>query len=1039
MIVGESFRRKLTALTGFPSIIHPFHQPKHFDKILSFAWPKISEMCKLPEVEIAFFFSSTMSSSDKLLDGLRTSFVNANHSSEQSLRAQLVVNNPEVGTKVISTIEDELLGCTSFSVSVAFVTMGGLTPLLQTLQELEKRNVPGKILTTDYLTFTDPAALRKLQTLKNLEIKVFRTNRPGAPGFHTKGYLFRTASDWRFIVGSANLTQTALTSSNEWNTRLVAAHDAEMSQSICKEFNRLWNHEFCLPVDEILDAYTQEFKEAKKQRKAIESGQNPSAWTSIQPNEMQRALVANVRHLMNMQSDTTALKTVKRGLLISATGTGKTFASAFAVQALHPKRVLFLVHREQIATQALTSYQRVLGPNYSYGKFIADTREIAKDVIFSTMQTMSKHMEVFDKEHFDVIVIDEVHRAGAESYKKIMAYFEPALWFGMTASPDRPDGEDIYAMFDHVILSEIRLQKALEDDLLCPFHYFGIADVMVDKIPRGKLSDFNLLTNENRIRHIVEQAEFFGYSGNRVKGLIFCSSVKEGQFLEKSLNSRGYRTKALSGADSQKDRLEAVEQLSRPERDENSLDYIISVDIFNEGVDIPDVNQVILLRQTESPIIFVQQLGRGLRKAKDKEYVVVLDFIGNYENNYMIPIALSGDRSYNKDVMRRTVLTGNRVIPGASTIHFDEISRKRIFESINTAQTNSMAILKEAYGLLRYKLGRTPTLTDFELHGSIDATKILQKKDSYYDFLVAMKNPDAGELNDEELEILTYLSQKLGGGQRVTEALVLECILDEEYTVDIKSHIVDVLKNEYRFQADKAHLDSVYRVLTNQFARNEEERKRSGRCIFLETQTANADNWRAARRFVDLIGSNNRFADYVADLIDFVKIRYKKVYSDCYQNTALKLYERYTYEDVCRLLNWSRNMTAQNIGGYFYDKGTKTLPVFINYEKHEDAIAYEDRFVSEGEIVALSKTKRKTDSVDADHIYKRKDADKDNRIYLFVRKNQDDHEAKAFYFLGEVDAQGEPRAVEVQNTHAFEIDYRIKHPVRSDIYDYLTN
>ncbi|MDO4937924.1 MAG: DEAD/DEAH box helicase [Sutterellaceae bacterium] len=981
-----------------------------------------------------------MDHSVKLFDGLQTSFVSADHSSEQSFRAQLVVNNPQSGSKVISTIETELLNCDEFSVSVAFVTMGGLAPLLQTLKELEKKNIPGKILTTDYLTFTDPKALKKLQTLKNLTVKVFRTKQPNAPGFHTKGYLFRTASDWRFIIGSANLTQTALTSSNEWNARFVATHDSEMSQVVSKEFDRLWNHEYCRPLDEVLDDYTQEYKAAQVVRRDTVNGQTNLPHTTIEPNEMQKALVENVLHLVPMQTQTTGPKTIKKGLLISATGTGKTYASAFAVRALTPTNVLFLVHREQIATQAMASYQRILGTeNYTYGKFIAQERDTESNVIFSTMQTMSRHMTDFDKEHFDVIVIDEVHRAGAESYKKIMAYFEPSLWFGMTASPDRPDGEDIYALFDHMILSEIRLQKALEENLLCPFHYFGIADLLVDKVKRDKLSDFNLLTSENRIRHIVQQAEFFGYSGNRLKGLIFCSSIKEAEFLEGALNARGYQTKALSGADSQDVRLKAVERLSQDERNADALDYIISVDIFNEGVDIPDVNQVILLRQTESPIIFVQQLGRGLRKAKDKEYVIVLDFIGNYENNYMIPIALSGDRSYNKDVLRRTVSIGNRIIPGASTIHFDKVSRDRIFESINTAATNSMAILKEAFGLLKHKLGRTPKLIDFELHGSIDATKILQKRDSYYDFLVAMKSPDAGVLNAQEQEILAYLSQKLGGGQRVTEALVLECILNDERIPDLKTHVADVLRTEYGFKADKAHLDSVYRVLTNQFARNEDERKRAMHCVFLDTEIGDLDNWRAARRFSDLIGNNECFAEYIADLIEFVKIRYKKVYKDCYQDTALKLYERYTYEDVCRLLNWSRNMTAQNIGGYFYDQGTKTLPVFINYEKHEDAIAYEDRFVSEGQIVALSKTKRKTTSVDADHIYKRKEEDKDNRIYLFVRKNQDDHEAKAFYFLGEVNAQGEPTPVTVQNTQAFEIDYRLKHPVRNDIYDYLTN
>lgn len=983
-----------------------------------------------------------MPNSDKLRDGLLTSFFDANHSSEQSQRAQLVVNNPVAGTKVISSIEEELLTCTSFCVSVAFITPGGLTPLLQTLKELENRKVPGKIPTTDYLGFTDPAALKKLQSLTNLEIKVFRTNQAGAPGFHTKGYLFRTASDWRFIIGSANLTMTALTSSNEWNARFVACADSEMSLAIQAEFKRLWESPFSYPVDEILEVYAKEFEEARALRRKIEAGQTQSEWTAIEPNTMQQALVKNVLALADKPSNNTGLKSVKKGLLISATGTGKTYASAFAVRALKPKRVLFLVHREQIARQAMASYRRVLGPNYTYGRFIASVRETECDVVFSTMQTMARHMTDFDPATFDVIVIDEVHRAGAQSYKDIMAYFEPALWFGMTASPDRPDGEDIYALFDHVILYEIRLQKALENDLLCPFHYFGIADIMVDLVARGKLSDFNHLASDARVRHIVTEAEFFGHSGKRLKGLIFCSSNKEARFLVEALKAYGYRTKALSGDDSQEARLAAVDALSKDERDVTSLDYIITVDIFNEGVDIPDVNQVILLRQTESPIIFVQQLGRGLRKALDKEFVVVLDFIGNYENNYMIPLALSGDRSYQKDAMRRTVLTGNKIIPGASTIHFDEVSRKRIFESIDRANTDSMAILREAYGLLRHKLGRTPTMTDFEEHGAIDATKILAKCDSYYDFLVAMKCEDAGDLNPIECEILRYLSKKLGGGQRVSEVLVLEDILNGQMYASgstLQDRVVQRLENEFGFKADAGHIASVYRVLTNRFARNEDERTRSQHCVFLDEKTGPDAPWKAAREFADFVATNSKFADYIADLIDFVCLRFKKVYQGSYRDTALKLYERYTYEDVCRLFNWDRNMTAQNIGGYFYDKGTKTLPVFVNYHKADDAIAYEDRFVSEGEIIALSKTKRKVTSPDADHIYKRKAEDKDNRIYLFVRKSIDDHEAKAFYFLGEVSAQGDPMEVNVNGTPAFEIRYKLEHPVRSDIYDYLTN
>ena len=289
----------------------------------------------------------------------------------------------------------------------------------------------------------------------------------------------------------------------------------------------------------------------------------------------------------------------------------------------------------------------------------------------------------FKKDEFDTIIIDEAHRIGASSYQSIVEYFEPKFWLGMTASPERTDSYDVYEAFHHNIAYEIRLQQALEENLLCPFHYFGITDLQINGETideKTGLKDFNKLTSDERVNYVMKQIEYYGYSGDRVKGLMFCSSKNEAILLSEKFNKRGYQTTALTGEDSQEKRELAIEKLVSNDIN-NKLDYIFTVDIFNEGVDIPEINQVVMLRPTESPIVFVQQLGRGLRKANEKEYVVILDFIGNYKNNFMIPIALSGDRSYNKDNIRRYVLEGDRVIPGASTIHFDEISKKRIFSA----------------------------------------------------------------------------------------------------------------------------------------------------------------------------------------------------------------------------------------------------------------------------------------------------------------------------------------------------------------------
>ena len=284
--------------------------------------------------------------------------------------------------------------------------------------------------------------------------------------------------------------------------------------------------------------------------------------------------------------------------------TGKTYASAFALREENPKKVLFLVHREQIAKQAIKSYKKVFGATKTFGLLSGNEKNYNADYLFSTMQMMSKDdiLARFKKDEFQTIVIDEAHRVGANSYQKILDYFEPEFWLGMTASPERTDDYDVYEAFDHNIAYEIRLQQALEENLLCDFHYFGITDLAIDGISIDEdtgLKNFNILTSDARVDYVIEEAKFYGYSGKRVKGLIFCSSKKEAKELGNKFNVRGYRTIVLTGADTQESREYAIEKFVADEGDK--LDYIFTVDIFNEGVDIPEINQVIMLRPTESP------------------------------------------------------------------------------------------------------------------------------------------------------------------------------------------------------------------------------------------------------------------------------------------------------------------------------------------------------------------------------------------------------------------------------------------------------
>ena len=962
--------------------------------------------------------------------GLDTAFINSAINSNLAYRPEFVSNDYTQGKKVSVAIERELRHCDAFYISVAFITEGGLAPLKQVLAELRDKGIPGKILTTSYLTFTEPKALKTLADLSNVEVRVYDSTDEGASGFHTKGYIFKEEEIYRFIVGSSNMTASAFSVNKEWNTKLVSTSDGELLKQMMTEFDALWNSEHTYAVEDFIEDYEVRYKLIKEQKKNAAKEQTVDLQAyKLKPNKMQARFVNNFRNLLESNEH--------RGLLVSSCGSGKTYASAFALRETRQKKVLFLVHREQIAKQALKSYKRVFGSNRTYGLLSGTEKNFTQDYIFSTMQTMAKDeiMQKFSPDHFETIVVDEVHRAGANSYQKIMSYFKPNFYLGMTASPERMDGFDIFALFDHNIAYEIRLQQALEQNLLCPFHYYGITDLIIDGETINEKEDFNQLTCSARVDHILKQANYYGYNGDRVKGLIFVSRRDEGKELSRLFNERGLRTLFLSGDDSQEKRESAIERLEQDDY-EGGLDYIFSVDIMNEGIDAPRVNQVIMLRPTQSPVIFVQQLGRGLRKADNKEYVVILDFIGNYTNNFMIPIALSGDRSYNKDSIRRYVSEGTRVIPGESTIHFDAISRERIYHSIDQARTNDVKLLRESFDNLRYRLGRIPTVLDFKEYGSIDVRKFFEKFGSYYAFLKKYYSDDYSVcLNTHEELIIEFLSKKVTNMKRIHELLVLKHLINQNQR--ILAYMEKLLPEQYKVTYSKVVEESVIRNLTNEFAK-EEERKKYASCVLIKKVD---EGYELHPEFRALLMHDPDFLKMVKELIEYGIETIEDKYAQPYKDTNFQLYQKYTYEDVCRLLNWKKNLNAQNIGGYFYDTTTKTLPVFINYDKTEDAIAYEDRFVSQQNLIALSKHPRKVDSSDADHFYKRTVEDRDNRIFLFVRKNKNDKEAKEFYFLGEIFAKGSPIPIKMEKTKddAFEINYTLDVPVRDDIYEYMTS
>lgn len=969
----------------------------------------------------------------QLQQGLSAAFIDGSVCSNLAYKPQFISNNYKQGRKVLSSIEDELLSCKEFSISVAFITMSGITPLLQTLKELEMRNIPGRILTTDYLNFSEPKALQKLSDLKNVTMKMYTVDK-AKEGFHTKGYIFRSEEIYRIIVGSSNMTLSALTTNREWNTKIVSTDQGEYATEIVAEFENLWNSEYALDYDDFIERYTVNYNIIKKQREIVKKEEIPSLEEyRLQPNSMQVGFITNLLRIREAGE--------KRALLISATGTGKTYASAFALREENPDKALFLVHREQIAKQAIASYKKVFGKTKKFGLLSGNAKDYEADYLFSTMQMMAKPetLQRFCKDEFQTIIIDEAHRIGASSYQNIMEYFEPQFWLGMTASPERTDCYDVYQAFDHNIAYEIRLQQALEENLLCPFHYFGITDLQIDGETLDDetgLKDFNKLTSDERVGYILEQIEYYGYSGERVKGLVFCSSKREARTLSDKFNSRGYNTLTLTGEDNQEKREEAIERLVSDDVNDR-LDYIFTVDIFNEGVDIPEINQVVMLRPTESPIVFVQQLGRGLRKAEGKEYVVILDFIGNYKNNFMIPIALSGDRSYNKDNIRRYVLEGERIIPGASTIHFDEISKKRIFAAIDIANFSDVRLIRENYTNLKNKLGRIPALQDFDKYGEMDVLRIFDNSSlgSYYKFLVKYEKDYKVRLSSSEEKVIEFISKKLASGKRIHELELLKRML--VYRHGLLGVLKDSLNKNYKIALEKKSIENVVNVMTNEFPTGSGKKTYSD-CVFLQKEEQTED-YRVSDSFRGML-ENPEFRMILQELVEFGIMRYRTNYSHRYQDTNLVLYQKYTYEDVCRLLDWENNEVPLNIGGYKYDRRTKTFPVFINYDKDEgiqDTIKYEDHFVSSNVLIAISKQSRTKESEDVQNFLYAEQ--RGIKVELFVRKNKDDKISKEFYYLGRMKATGRIKEFVMVNTSktAVEIEWMLDTPVREDIYEYI--
>lgn len=908
----------------------------------------------------------------------------------------LLYNDSARDVKVLSSVITAIDSCDRFDFSVAFITMGGLSTLYQSFRDVQERGIKGRILTTDYLTFNDPNALEWLLDKTDIEVRICEER------FHTKGYIFYNGNSVTTLIGSSNLTDEALCVNLEWNLKVNSHQNDKLAMSILSEFERMWTSAIPLTKEWIAE-YRLRYEIHNKQRSEEESEEFPGA-QEIKPNEMQ------IEALKSLQSLREEGKT--RALLISATGTGKTYLSAFDVKEFSPKRVLFLVHNENILKAAKNSYKRVLGSNFTYGLYTGNEKRPDATALFSTIQTMQKRMELFPRDYFDYIVCDEAHHSTAKMYRTILSYFRPKFMLGMTATPERMDQADVFAMFDYNIAYEIRLNTALEMEILCPFHYYGVSEIKIN----GKIIDdntsFSALTSDERIKNIIEKAEYYRPYGNKVHGLIFCSRVDECEELSRKMNECGYRTVSLTGTDSIEDRKDAIRRVQ--EEDGDYLDYIFARDIFNEGVDIPKINQILMLRPTQSAIIFVQQLGRGLRKTDDpNKSLIVLDFIGNYENNFLIPVALSGDRSHDKDNLRRFMMS--RYLPGCSTVGFERVVEERILSNINRTNISKLTRIKSEYLMMKARLGHSPSLCDLLHGGSLDPTVVVDTSDNLNVFRQKVKDGPA-VLSEAENDILTFISTFVDG-KRPHELKILSGLMESgEVLIDDLSDM------------DANSIESAIRILGGTY--QTEATKKSH--PYWSVLVREGNKLRFNSQFKAAL-TNESFTEMARDAVRCGLEINKRDYSNP-DELGFVRYEKYSRADVCRILNWDSDVSSTMYG---YMIRNNQCPIFVTINKSEDISSttkYVEDFEDESLFNWMTRSKRTLQSDEVVKILRAQSTGM--KIPLFMKKS--DSEGTDFYYLGQVDPiSSEAKQTTINEKPVVGIPLKLREPLSDEIYNYL--
>lgn len=640
------------------------------------------------------------------------------------------------------TLRLDICNAVEMKFIVSFLMESGIKLIIDDLEKAIDNGAKLKIITGTYLNITEPSSIYYLKDRLGDGVDIRFFNVPNKV-FHPKTYIINKEEENVLYIGSSNMSREALINSVEWNYRLNKKISPDDFIKFENEFDYIYENQSDEVTDEKLRQYASIWRKPKIM-KNVDKNNKEKIHCEVEPYGHQIEALYELKKARE--------EGINKGMIVAATGVGKTYMAAF--DTIGFKRVLYIAHRKEILEQAYESFLNVR-PNSNMSFFMGDKKENDGNIVFASIQALSKDEYLCDKyfsrDYFDYIIVDEFHHAAANSYSKILDYFEPKFLLGLTATPYRMDNKDIYEICDDNIIYEINLKDAINRSLLVPFKYYGIYDdTDYDKVPynNGKYNEKYLdkiLLTENRAELILSNYKKFA----REKTLGFCSTIKHTEYMAEYFSKKGIKSVAVHSSNTisefTMERDEAIEKLENGE-----IDVIFAVDIFNEGVDIPSLDTVLFLRPTESYVVYLQQLGRGLRKFEGKKYLTVIDFIGNYRNAYYVPRLLSGENPlYIKETS--PFYSYEIDLPEDCVTNFD-LKLIDLFEEMRNRNPLKQ-IMREEYFRLKDDLGRRPNRVD--IYQGIDIPIREYLKEGYLRFLY-----EIGELDEFEKSWINTIGEE---------------------------------------------------------------------------------------------------------------------------------------------------------------------------------------------------------------------------------------------------------------------------------------